>query len=208
MNYLAAFDAIDSLKGERSYRIHAGDLRALHKTIIEGTRGAGLSAGEFRREDVTVGDRSGDRITVHHQPPPWHRVEEELRDLLEWMERSKVKPKKGERRRGVVDTWVHPVIVAGIAHHRFVWIHPFLDGNGRTARMFTTMLLHQRRYDFKYLFSLSAWYNEDRDAYYGALRTADDGKDYTVWLEYFCGALAAQMYATRHRAIKAAGVLE
>lgn len=98
---------------------------------------------------------------------------------------------------GETDHWVHPVVQAGIAHHRLAWIHPFLDGNGRTARMLTAMLLFQRGYDFKYLFDLSTYYESDRTKHYRALRTADSGDDYTPWLECFCGGLAMQMYSVQ-----------
>ena len=166
-------------------------------------------AGKTRREAVAVGDRDGDTVIVHHQPPPWAEVDDHLRDLLAWLVEAKAKPTPAQIARGVADTWVHPVLVAGIAQHRFVWVHPFLDGNGRTARMFTTLLLYQRGYDFKYLFNLSDYYNRQRDKYYEALRTSDRTGDYTAWLEYFCGGLALQMYRVREKAKKvAAGISE
>jgi len=92
--------------------------------------------------------------------------------------------------------------VAGIAQHRLVWIHPFLDGNGRTARMMTTLLLFQRGYDFKYLFDLSTYYNKNRDRYYAALRAVDTTGDYTPWLEYFLGGFAYQLWGIKVRAQK------
>ena len=107
--------------------------------------------------------------------------------LLAWIQAGK---EKGD---GSGDPWVHPVIQAGIAQHRLVWIHPFVDGNGRTARMFTTLLLYQRGYDFKYLFDLSSYYNRNRDDYYRALRSADASGDYTEWLIHFLGGFAYQM---------------
>ena len=100
--------------------------------------------------------------------------------------------------------WIHPVILAGIAQHRLVWIHPFMDGNGRSARMFTTMLLYQRKYDFKYLFDLSTYYNEDRDEYYRALRTADATGDYTEWLLYFLGGFSREMVRIKLKVIEEA----
>jgi Fic family protein len=124
---------------------------------------------------------------VRHHPPSWLQVEHEVGELLAWIEAGK---RKGD---GAEDPWVHPVIQAGIAQHRLVWIHPFVDGNGRTARMFTTLLLYQRGYDFKYLFELSSYYNRDRDAYYAGLRAADASGDYTEWLTYFLGGFAYQM---------------
>jgi len=80
------------------------------------------------------------------------------------------------------------------------WIHPFVDGNGRTARMLTTLLLYQRGYDFKFLFELSGYDNRDRDRYYAALRTADRTGDYTEWLTYFLGGFAWQMVRIKERA--------
>ena len=59
--------------------------------------------------------------------------------------------------------------------------------------MFTTMLLYQRNYDFKYQFDLSSYYNEDRYLYYEALRTADGTGDYTQWLLYFLGGFSREM---------------
>jgi len=185
-NYLQAFQAIEPLHGVREERITKGDLLNLHRTLVSGVRGGHRGAGELRREQVRVGDIVDGETIIHHQPPAWTIVEEEIESLLEWVE-------AGKDKRDDDDPWIHPVIQAGIAQHRPVWIHPFLDGNGRSARMFTTMLLYQRRYDFKYLFDLSSYYNEDRDEYYKALRTADATGDYTEWLLYFLGGFARDM---------------
>jgi Fic family protein len=186
-NYLRAFEAVDGLREQRDSVLTKVDLRSLHGLLVDGVRGGRLGAGEFRREDVKVGDVDGGEIVVHHHPPPFLQVDPELESLLAWIEASKI------RGDGSEDPWGHPVILAGIAHHRLVWIHPFIDGNGRAARMFTTMLLYQRGYDFKYLFQLSSYYNDNRDDYYAALRRADAGGDYTEWLTYFLGGLSYQM---------------
>jgi Fic family protein len=200
LNYLAAFRAIDPLLGERDYRPTAGDLRNLHRILVDGVRGGQRHAGQFRREEVKVGDRLDGETVVHHQPPPWPEVEDEVEALMAWVERSAEKKTRAAIDRGADDPWVHPVVVAGIAQHRLVWIHPFVDGNGRTARMFTTLLLYYRGYDFKYLFDLSSYYNLDRDKYYNALRHADRTGDHTAWLEYFLGGFAMQMYRIREEA--------
>ena len=50
---------------------------------------------------------------------------------------------------------VHPILVAGIAQFQLVHIHPFLDGNGRTARLLSMLCLYCKGYDFKRLFTLS-----------------------------------------------------
>ncbi len=186
-NYLRAFETVDGLCDQRDAVVTKGDLRGVHRLLTEDVRGGRRAAGEFRREDVKVGDVQGDAVVVHHDPPTWLQVEPELEALLSWVEGAK---EKGDGRD---DPWVHPVILAGVVQHRLVWIHPFVDGNGRTARMLTTLLLHQRGYDFRYLFELSSYYNKNRDDYYAALRTADASGDYTAWLTYFLGGFAYQM---------------
>ena len=199
LNYLDTFNQIDHLRDLRKLCPEVGDVLNLHRSVVRGVRGGDRFAGQLRREEVKVGDVEAGEIVVHHQPPHWSRVEDDLRELVEWINRSYEKPPREALERGAEDPWVHPVIVAGIAQHRLVWIHPFVDGNGRTARMFTTMLLYGRGYDFKNLFNLSSYYNEDRDSYYAALRAADQDGEYTPWLEYFIGGLARQMYLVRER---------
>ena len=195
-NYLRAFDAIESLRGERGTVLAKGDLLNLHRLLLDGVRGGNRFVGEFRREEVKVGDVQGGETVVHHHPPHWSQVEAEIEALLGWLEATK------ERGAGDDDPWMHPVMQAGIAQHRLVWIHPFVDGNGRTARMFTALLLYQRGYDFKYLFELSGYYNKDRDRYYQALRSADQSGDYTEWLSYFLGGFSYQMVGIKERARK------
>lgn len=84
---------------------------------------------------------------------------------------------------------IHPVIVAGIVHQEIAAIHPFTDGNGRTARAVATLVLYQRGYDFRRLFALEDYYNEDRPSYYSAInigKTYTERRvDFTPWLEYF-----------------------
>lgn len=186
-NYLRALEAVAGFCDQRDEVLTKGDLRNLQRMLVDGVRGGRRGAGEFRREDVKVGDVEGNALVVHHHPPSWLQVEPQIEALLDWIEAAKV---KGDGRD---DPWIHPVILAGIAQHRFVWIHPFVDGNGRSARMLTTLLLHQRGYDFRFLFELSSYYHRDLDEYYAALRTADAGDDYTEWLTFFLGGFAYQM---------------
>ncbi len=204
LNYLDAFDAIDNLHEAKDYRLAVGDILQLHNILLDGVRGGDYFKGQLRCEDVVVGDRVDGETVVHHHPPVWSEVKFHLEGLLEWMNSCCVHPKYQEIAAGAADPWVHPVIAAGIAQHRLVWIHPFRDGNGRTARMFTTLALYLRGYNFKYLFDLSSYYNDNRDEYYAALRSADQSGDYTCWLEYFMGGFSMQMFVIRKQAREAA----
>jgi len=101
--------------------------------------------------------------------------------------------------------WIHhqkeelPVpIVAAIAHYQFATIHPYYDGNGRTARLLTNIVLHKSGYGLKGIYSLEEYYAGDLQAYYAALDVGDSHNyytgraegDVTPWLLYFCSGMA------------------
>lgn len=100
--------------------------------------------------------------------------------------------------------WIHQIrdlpcpIIAAIAHYQFATIHPYYDGNGRTARLLTTLVLHLGGYDLKGLYSLEEYYARHLGAYYDAISIGDShnyymGKadsDITKWIEYFIEGMA------------------
>jgi Fic family protein len=104
-------------------------------------------------------------------------------------------------------------IRAGMAHYQFATIHPYYDGNGRTARLLTTLILHLGGYDLKGLYSLEEYYARDLGAYYEALTVGPshnyyEGRadaDITQWVEYFCEGVADSFESVRRRAQEAAG---
>ena len=107
------------------------------------------------------------------------------RDLVYWLNRP---------------TEIHPVIVSGIAQFQLVHVHPFLDGNGRTSRLLSTLLLYRAGYDFKRLFTISEYYDRDRMGFYGALQgVRQSNMDMTGWVEYFTSGLAAQLAEVKQR---------
>ena len=73
-------------------------------------------------------------------------------------------------------------------------IHPFIDGNGRTARLLSTLILYKTGYDFKRLFTISEYYDKDRSVYYKAIQSVRESDlDMTAWLGYFVNGLQSQM---------------
>ncbi len=65
---------------------------------------------------------------------------------------------------------IHPVLVSGITQFQLVHIHPFLDGNGRTSRLLSTLCLYKAGYDFKRLFTISEYYDLDRPTFYKSIQ--------------------------------------
>ena len=101
---------------------------------------------------------------------------------------------------------ISPILVAGITQFQFVHIHPFIDGNGRTARLLSTLMLYKTGYDFKRLFTISEHYDKDRPAYYQAIQSVRNNKmDMTAWLEYFVDGLRSQMKEIQEKGKKIIG---
>ena len=84
-------------------------------------------------------------------------------------------------------------IVAAIAHYQFATIHPYYDGNGRTARLLTTYILHLGHYDLKGIYSLEEYYAQNLEDYYKAISIGPSHNyylgraeaDITPWVTYF-----------------------
>jgi len=90
-------------------------------------------------------------------------------------------------------------LIAGLSHYQLATIHPYYDGNGRTARLLTTLILHKYGYDLKGIYSLEEYYARDLQRYYNALTVGNDedyyeghraAADLTAFLEYFIQGMA------------------
>lgn len=133
--------------------------------------------GHFRPADIFLVDDYGDgREHLRFKGPDAKKVPFLINELLTWL--AKVKKD------------LHPIITAGIFHSEFVNIHPFVDGNGRMARLLTTLILSRAGWDFRKILVLEDFYNRNRQEYYDALASSSgpkykSGVDYTPWLEYF-----------------------
>ncbi len=141
--------------------------------------------GKYRKEPVYVVARTPITQEIRYTAPDHKKVPKLVQNLCQWISVSE-------------DKKLSPVIIAAIAHAEMAAIHPFIDGNGRTARLFATLILYTEHYDFRKLFALENYYNTNRPAYYEAIHL---GKNYEErkkgnlnhWLEYFVEGFLAEM---------------
>lgn len=149
-------------------------IRTWHAALFPAGR-SGLTSirtGAFRDQAMEVVSGPIGRQRVHFVAPPPETLEEEMASFLSWWEES----------RSDLDG----ILRAGLAHLRFVTIHPFDDGNGRLARTLTDMALAQdERLPARY-YSLSAQIMRDRNRYYDVLERTQKGTgETTEWLLWF-----------------------
>jgi Fic family protein len=182
LNYRSAFEFVSDclVSGDP---ITEGLIREIHRKLVEGVRGGKADPGNYRRiQNYVVNSSTGEVI---YTPPSAVEVPIMMSEMVKWLN---------------ADLEIHPVLVSGIAQFQLVHIHPFLDGNGRTSRLLSTLCLYKAGYDFKRLFTISEYYDRDRPTFYKTIQSVrENGMDMTGWIDYFITGLETQMIEVKER---------
>lgn len=145
-----AYEAYEQIDKINPYSVE--DLKKVHKILtflIE------KDAGKFRNHGECV--RDGERIIF--VAPPENMVNPLMNQLFDWMRKSK--------------ETVNPLILSCIFHYEFVFIHPFHDGNGRTARLWQTAILSHWEKAFTYL-PIESMIKKNQEEYYTAIQNCNN----------------------------------
>lgn len=138
------YDLIDK---DRKHTVSEMLIRNLHQIIVQETDKEW--AGRYRNANVIIGG-------ADHTPPDALQVPHLMRDLIAWLYSQKNK--------------INIIELSALLHHKMVHIHPFFDGNGRTARLTMNLLLMHAGYPLVIILK------NDRKKYYDVLDKADSGK--------------------------------
>jgi Fic family protein len=141
----------------------------LLKEIPEKAEGV-PNPGEYRKKNVRI-------VGSEHVPPHHLEVPALMASLMDYCRQAKK---------------VEFLVSSAIAHHRFAWIHPFGNGNGRAARLFTYAMLKYGGFHFNGMVSLPRAFERDKQDYYGYLAKADAG-DVVSWVKYFLRTLLVEL---------------
>lgn len=185
INYRNVMKFIDGLEKEVKDGLHYGPrtIKKINETVCERIVPVEQS-GRYRQEQVVLKDEQTNEVIF--RPPAFVEVPFLMEDFFDWLNATEGKK-------------LHPVLRAGIAHYYLTAAHPFIEGNGRTARAFATLVLFAEGYDIKKFFSLEEYFDKDATRYYQALMVADkqhqslEKRDLTAWLEYFSQAMAVEL---------------
>ncbi|MDO4611688.1 MAG: Fic family protein [Candidatus Saccharibacteria bacterium] len=181
-NYKNALDYIDKRR-HGSSEISLGDILELHRIITDRLLGKTRN-GKIRKNPVYIENQDHEILYTAVEAD---RIESALIELLSWVRESQFS--------------IHPVIIAAVIHFRIAAIHPFSDGNGRTARAVTSLFLALNQYDCNGSLVLDSYYASDRKAYYAILQLLN-GRNYafsvksdlTPWLEYFTDGFLTSLH--------------
>lgn len=144
-NHAAALGFVRGLVKKKPAQLTAQDILAIHALILKGIDDD--HAGHYRTVPVRI---SGSAVIM---PNP-RKVPDLMDEFQTWLSGKQT---------------IHPVALAGEAHYRLVSIHPFIDGNGRTARLLMNLLLMMQGYPPAII------RKRDRLTYIGALEKAQLG---------------------------------
>ncbi|MEW5944781.1 MAG: Fic family protein [bacterium] len=141
---------------------------SMNRDVLRGLPNAEeISPGEFRQHNVTVGK---------YRCAPWQDCKYLTHRLVEFLNDFKVSGKEAQ---------VFAIIKATLGHLYLVWIHPFADGNGRTARLLEFYILMSAGFPAPACHLLSNHYNKTRTEYYRHLDIASKTENGDVlFLQY------------------------
>ena len=163
------------------YPISRALISEMHKMIVDELmpppHGEGDSTpGQFRQVNLEISKST-------HKPPEWLNVNEYMEELLDFVNRE--------------DSPKYDLLKTAIAHHRFVWIHPFRNGNGRTVRLFTYAMLVKAGFNVNVgrIINPTAVFCSNRNDYYSYLSAADNGTRSSMlsWIEYVLKGLKEEI---------------
>lgn len=137
----------DLINKDKKHTISEHLIRSLHHLVVQDTDKEW--AGQYRNSNVMI-------TGADHKPPEAFGVPRLVRELIEWVK--------------IENSRIHIVELAAMFHHKLVYIHPFFDGNGRTARLAMNVFLLQAG------FPLVIVLKNDRKKYYRVLALADKGQ--------------------------------
>lgn len=171
--YYAALDQIEQWVASAN-PVNEKRVQFIHALVMGGGRKTAKPT-PYRDGQNAIRD-SGTRAIVY-MPPTAQDVPDLMQGLIRWVHENPLPCP----------------IIAAIAHYQFATIHPYYDGNGRTARLLTTYLLHLGGYGLKGLYSLEEYYAKNLGGYYDALTIGPSHNyysgraeaDITSWIEYF-----------------------
>lgn len=156
-----AYEAYKLIRKVNPYSIN--DLKKIHGImtylVVE-------DSGEFRKGNEGVFDEHGN--CIHVCPPP-EQVDRLMRELFDWMKNNKDE--------------VNPLILSSIFHYEYVFIHPFRDGNGRTARLWQNVILSNWEEVFEYV-PIESQIKKYQEDYYKVINNCNKKGDSTEFIEF------------------------
>ncbi len=173
--------ALEFMHSQKGKQFTESTIKELQKILLHNThKDRPVTVGEYRKGPIYVVDGYGK--VVYEGPPP-DKARQLMSRFVEWMN---------------APARMHPLVDAAIVHFYFVHVHPFDDGNGRSARALSNLYLEKNGYDFINLLSPSDYFEHHKSAYYKSIRAVEEhDNDTTYFTLYYLEALKGQLSSVK-----------
>ena len=185
INIEKTMEFIESLMSDEGFNAAIGHnlMREIHKRVTAGlpvSKEGDTTPGEYRKGYVSI-------TNAEHSPPPPGDVFSYMDELIQFYNQQ--------------DQPKYDLLKIALAHHRFAWIHPFSNGNGRTVRLMTYAMLLNAGFrvggktPVTRMLNPAAVFCSDRDVYYRKLSEADTGtkEGLLQWCRYVLEGLKTEL---------------
>jgi Fic family protein len=191
LGYYVALDELERM-AERTSALSEDTIKKLH-ALVMGSGRKRVTPTPYRTAQNVITQTATGRII--YLPPTAHDVPVLMASLIQWLADAEKKE-------------IPCPVRAAVAHYQFATIHPYIDGNGRTARLLATLVLRLGGYGLKGVYSLDEYYAKDLQGYYNAITVGPSHNyyigrakaDITRWVEYFIQGMAMSFEAVKGHA--------
>ncbi len=191
--YYVGLDYLENLL-KKNVSVSEATIKTLHALVMGGGKKK-VKATPYRDGQNVIRDAATRRIV--YLPPEAKDVFKLMKDLVIWINK-------------IEKNFPCP-LRAALVHYQFATVHPYFDGNGRTARLLTSFLLHVGGYGLNGLYALEEYYAKDLPAYYQAITIGSshnyylgrEHADITPWLKYFCAGMVHSFEQVKLHALRA-----
>ncbi|HEX9804732.1 MAG TPA: Fic family protein [Candidatus Dojkabacteria bacterium] len=168
---------LKELEHKKSEEYSIEKIMAIHKEVM-GVKSSGLRKNERTISKVVVQNDVYKTIELKVKSKP-SIIRKDLKYFIEWLNSNSFQ--------------LNPIVAGGIAHIRLAQIHPFDDGNGRTARIFENLLLLNSGIEYYKLIPIEMYYLKNIEEYYDLIENSIAERDLTKWLEFYTEGLLSSI---------------
>ncbi|MDO8470894.1 MAG: Fic family protein [bacterium] len=168
---------LNGLKLLKQYPLNNFLIRSIHKTLMSHVRGKDKYPGQFRPDNVYIGQKGTNIDAARYVPPDATHIPQLMDDFERYLSQ------KGN---------TNILIMCGVLHYRFEAIHPFKDGNGRVGRLLISLFLIDRGLLSSPILYPSGFFERHKQRYMSALSKVDKNENWRSWLLYFLKGIENQ----------------
>ena len=172
LNYVHAAERL--LPAVRETGIPASTLQKAHQELYGGLQGRDEAPGNYRSSEIWIGPSGSTARDAHFVPPPHRQVPGMMQDLDDFLKQDR--------------TWP-PLVVAGLLYYQLETVHPFVDGNGRVARLAVQLFLGREHRLWPQFIGLASIFGREPRDHFERLQRVRLHGDWEGWISYFLGCI-------------------